>query len=148
MHTWLDNNRIMVSPLIWNNSDIRWHNSPLFIQDWVENGFVYVKDLFPRGCSISFEQLKTKISDRGNLLIQYSAVSNALQHCDTLTTIKEQEGGIIKFMWARNWEVLEAEIFEECYNNKLQPYHVLRGFGKENIVTSFLHKNVVNALRK
>ena len=111
----------MVSPLIWNNSDIRWHNSPLFIQDWVENGFVYVKDLFPSGHLISYEQLKTKIQDRGNLLLQYNAVSNALQHCDTLTTVSRNRKVVLFDSVGKKLEVLEAEIFEECYNNKLQP---------------------------
>ena len=65
--------------IIWNNDAVTANKKTLFYRDWIDAGFIFIKDLFADDGSIySLEYFRHRIQRTGNILFKYFALCNAL----------------------------------------------------------------------
>ena len=75
---------------LFNNKLIRFRNESLFFNDWIQNDVKYVHDIVTNGKFITYEELKTKIPERGNLLFDFFAIKNAIMRSEIYRNISQQ----------------------------------------------------------
>ena len=64
--------------IIWGNKFIQSDNKPLFFQEWIEAGILYVADVFQNGQLIQHEYVLNKLKCKRNWISQYVVLKKAI----------------------------------------------------------------------
>ena len=75
---------------LFNNKLIKFRNQSLFFSDWIQSDVKYVHDIVKNGKFITYEELKTKIDERGNLLFNFFAIKNAIMKSEIYRNISQR----------------------------------------------------------
>ena len=100
--TWLDNkhkvetvlNNNRHSSCLWNNTDIKYRNKPLFFRDWIDHKICYINDMQEEGNIISFEQVLEKVGPKPSRLFEYNAIHTALRSRAAANLINQLANGL------------------------------------------------------
>ena len=68
---------ILAEPLF-NNHRICYKGKSLFYKKWMDNGFSYIKDIYPQGRLLPFSELEKIIKNHPCLIFEYNALVNAI----------------------------------------------------------------------
>ena len=74
--TWLDINweRVKENDNLFNNTNVRFRNQPIFFKKWVKAGFIFLKDIVVNDNLVSYDNICSKLERNGETWFQYRTI--------------------------------------------------------------------------